>query len=188
MAVRSEAHCRDPLLRGLDHEDSFIRWTSALALARLFGPASLAHLKHRAEEAADDLERSAILAASIRAGQTERVDALQESLQKTGQLPQLRSIWKAEILDALRLGRPAQPELFDAWQEQALLSERSLRYFQEWGQAATSVHVVGSALVNILLLHVLMDVPGIVPGLLATVCWLIVFFNVRSAFDGVFRR
>ena len=48
--------------------------------------------------------------------------------------------------------------------------------------------LIGPVLVNILLFHVLMDLPGIVPGLLATVCWLIVFFNVRSAFEGVFRQ
>ncbi len=47
--------------------------------------------------------------------------------------------------------------------------------------------LIGPVLVNILLFHILMDLPGIVPGLLATVCWLIVFWHERSAFERLFR-
>ena len=48
--------------------------------------------------------------------------------------------------------------------------------------------LIGPVLVNILMFHILMDLQGIVPGLLATVCWFIVFWNVRSAFAGLFRK
>ena len=46
--------------------------------------------------------------------------------------------------------------------------------------------LLGPVIVNILLYHALMDPAGIVPGLVALVLWLIVFYNVRSAFAGVF--
>jgi hypothetical protein len=42
--------------------------------------------------------------------------------------------------------------------------------------------------VNILIVHVLMNPSGIVPGLIATVCWIIVFNSERHAFAGIFRR
>ena len=51
-----------------------------------------------------------------------------------------------------------------------------------------ALSMIGPVLVNILLFHVLMDLPGIVPGLLATACWLIVFWHERSAFERVFRK
>lgn len=43
-------------------------------------------------------------------------------------------------------------------------------------------------IVNILLFHLLMNPAGIVPGALVTICWLLVFSTVRSAFDGIFRQ
>ena len=51
-----------------------------------------------------------------------------------------------------------------------------------------ALSMIGPVLVNILLFHVLMDLPGIVPRLLATACWLIVFWHERSAFERVFRK
>jgi putative oxidoreductase len=48
--------------------------------------------------------------------------------------------------------------------------------------------LIAPVLVNILLFHITMNPSGIVPGAIATVCWLIVFSSVRSAFDGIFRH
>ncbi len=46
--------------------------------------------------------------------------------------------------------------------------------------------LLGPVIVNILLFHSLMAPSGIVPGLIALVLWLLVFYGVRSAFAGVF--
>jgi hypothetical protein len=48
--------------------------------------------------------------------------------------------------------------------------------------------LIAPVIVNILIFHVLMNPSGIVPGAIATVCWLIVFYSVRPAFAGIFRR
>jgi hypothetical protein len=47
--------------------------------------------------------------------------------------------------------------------------------------------LIGPVIVNILLVHVLMSPSSIVPGLFATVCWLIVFYRFRAAFAGIFQ-
>jgi putative oxidoreductase len=47
--------------------------------------------------------------------------------------------------------------------------------------------LIGPVIVNILLFHILMAPSGILPGALATVCWIIVAWNVRSAFAGIFQ-
>ncbi|MDB4872460.1 MAG: hypothetical protein JWL97_3464 [Gemmatimonadales bacterium] len=46
--------------------------------------------------------------------------------------------------------------------------------------------IAGPLLVNILLFHVLMDPHGIVPGLVATALWFIIFWRFRAAFSGIF--
>jgi len=48
--------------------------------------------------------------------------------------------------------------------------------------------LIGPIIFNILLFHVLMNPSGIVPGVIATVCWFIVFYSVRPAFDGILRH
>ena len=48
--------------------------------------------------------------------------------------------------------------------------------------------LIAPVLVNILLFHITMNPSGIVPGAIATVCWLIVFASVRPAFAGIFRQ
>ena len=48
--------------------------------------------------------------------------------------------------------------------------------------------LIGPVIVNILLVHVLMNPSGIVPGAIATVCWFVVFYSVRTAFAGIFRH
>lgn len=45
--------------------------------------------------------------------------------------------------------------------------------------------VIAPVIVNILTFHVLMDPAGIVPGAIMTVCWFVVFFHYRRAFDGI---
>lgn len=46
--------------------------------------------------------------------------------------------------------------------------------------------VAGPIIVNILLFHALMDPPGIVPGLVVTALWFVVFWHFRAAFYGIF--
>lgn len=46
--------------------------------------------------------------------------------------------------------------------------------------------VIAPVIFNILLFHVLMNPSGIVPGAIATICWVVVFYSVRSAFAGIF--
>ena len=48
--------------------------------------------------------------------------------------------------------------------------------------------MLAPVLVNILLFHMTMDLKGIVPGIIATICWLLVFSRVRPAFAGLFQR
>ena len=48
--------------------------------------------------------------------------------------------------------------------------------------------LTGPVIVNILLFHLSMDPAGIVPGAIAAVCWLLVFYRVRHVFAGIFRH
>ena len=45
--------------------------------------------------------------------------------------------------------------------------------------------IAGPLIVNILLFHGLMDPGGIVPGLVVTALWFIIFWRFRGAFDGI---
>ena len=45
--------------------------------------------------------------------------------------------------------------------------------------------IAGPLIVNILLFHALMDPGGIVPGLVVTVLWFVVFWHFRAAFYGI---
>jgi putative oxidoreductase len=45
--------------------------------------------------------------------------------------------------------------------------------------------LIGPVIFNILVFHLLMNLSGIVPGAIATVCWFLVFSSVRPAFDGI---
>src|SRR5580693_9060007 len=45
--------------------------------------------------------------------------------------------------------------------------------------------VAGPLIVNILLFHALMDPKGIVPGLVVTALWFVIFWHFRAAFYGV---
>src|SRR5689334_8711579 len=46
--------------------------------------------------------------------------------------------------------------------------------------------IAGPLIVNILLFHGLMDPGGIVPGLVVTALWFVIFWQFRAAFDGIF--
>ncbi len=46
--------------------------------------------------------------------------------------------------------------------------------------------LVGPVVVNILMFHALMAPAGILPGLVVSILWSIVFFRVRTAFGGIF--
>jgi hypothetical protein len=46
--------------------------------------------------------------------------------------------------------------------------------------------VAGPLIVNILLFHALMDPGGIVPGLVVTALWFIIYWQFRAAFFGIF--
>jgi putative oxidoreductase len=46
--------------------------------------------------------------------------------------------------------------------------------------------IAGPIIVNILLFHALMDPGGIVPGLVVTVLWFVVYWQFRAAFYGIF--
>jgi len=48
--------------------------------------------------------------------------------------------------------------------------------------------LIGPVIVNILLFHVSMNLSGIVPGALATVCWIVMFYRFRANFAGIFER
>ena len=52
--------------------------------------------------------------------------------------------------------------------------------------APLALTIAGPIIVNILLFHALMDPSGIVPGLVVTVLWFLVFWQFRAAFYGVF--
>ena len=46
--------------------------------------------------------------------------------------------------------------------------------------------VAGPLIVNILLFHALMDPGGIVPGLVVTALWFVIYWQFRAAFFGIF--
>jgi len=47
--------------------------------------------------------------------------------------------------------------------------------------------LIGPVIFNILIFHLAMNLSGIVPGAIATICWFLVFNSVRPAFDGILR-
>jgi len=48
--------------------------------------------------------------------------------------------------------------------------------------------LIAPVIVNILLFHLSMDPRGIVPGVIAAVCWLLVFCRFWPVFAGIFRH
>jgi hypothetical protein len=129
LALKGDDRCRKELIEHLDDPDPFNRWTSALALARLLGPESRAYLEHRAEDAGDPMERCAMHAAMIRAGDHDKAKVLHEALQAAVTMPQLYSIWKLEILDAFRIVNTFDARAFSLWRNATQVGTRQLQYF-----------------------------------------------------------
>ena len=48
--------------------------------------------------------------------------------------------------------------------------------------------LIAPVIVNILLFHALMAPSGILPGIFATVFWIVVAYSLRSAFAGIFQQ
>jgi HEAT repeat protein len=129
LAFKGDDRCRKELIERLDDPRPYNRWTSALALARLLGPESRPYLDHRAEDAGDDLERCGMYAAVIRAGDHEKVSALQEALCASTTLPLLYSVWKLELLDAFRVAKAFDERVFPLWRQASQVGARQLQYF-----------------------------------------------------------
>ena len=51
--------------------------------------------------------------------------------------------------------------------------------------APLALTVAGPLIVNILLFHALMDPGGILPGLVVTALWFVIFWQFRAAFFGI---
>jgi hypothetical protein len=117
------------LIDELDHAEPYHRWTAALALVRILGPGSRSYLDGRAEDAGDAVERCAMYAAQIRAGDHGKVRSLHEALQATALISVLRPVWKLEILDALRAPGDLDPRAFSLWRAAAGVGTRQLQYF-----------------------------------------------------------
>jgi uncharacterized membrane protein YphA (DoxX/SURF4 family) len=48
--------------------------------------------------------------------------------------------------------------------------------------------LLAPVLFNILVFHLCFQPAGLAPGLVATALWFVIFYHVRSAFDGIFAR
>jgi hypothetical protein len=129
LAMRGDDRGRAALELGLDAASPFKRWSSALALARLLGSKGRELLEHRGEDAADSMERCAMSAALVRCGDHSKVKLLHEALTEALQLPLLRTIWKVDILDALRLVPAFDNRAFGLWRVAAQLGARQVQYF-----------------------------------------------------------
>lgn len=141
VALRGDNRYQKTLIERLDDSNPFHRWTSALALARLLGRKARAYLEHRAEDAGDVIERCGMYAAIIRAGDHEKAHALHDALTEATDLPWLPSIWKLEILDALRTVKIFDGRAFPLWRDANQVGKRQLQYFDALvpGTASSSV-------------------------------------------------
>jgi hypothetical protein len=137
LALKGDNRCQAQLIHRLDDAQPYNRWIAALALSRLLGRGSRQYLEHRAEDAGDDLERCALLAASIRAGDHTKANDLHQALQVPWALSRLRSVWKIEILDAFRTTTNFDPRAFDLWREATALSGRMIQHFDNISPVGT---------------------------------------------------
>lgn len=136
LALKGDDRCSKELIDRLDDPRDYNRWTAALALARLLGPESRSYLEHRAEDAGDDLERCGMYAAVIRAGDHEKAGALHEALRASTTLPLLYSVWKLEILDAIRIAKTFDERAFPLWRKASQVGTRQLQYFDNLSSLA----------------------------------------------------
>lgn len=115
LAMAEEPHVETALIDQLDSADSFARWTSALSLARLLGEQARPELANRFEDADDPIERCAMLAALIHAGDVAKLPMLHNSLQTADRFTNLRSVWRVAILSAFRNQPTFDPRAFELW-------------------------------------------------------------------------
>lgn len=136
-AFRGDYRFQKALVEQLDDPNPFTRWTSALALARLLGPKARVYLEHRVEDAGDATERCGMYAAIIRAGDHEKGYALHHALTEAPDVSSLPSIWKLEILDALRIVKIFDGRAFPLWLDAYRVGKRQLQFFDAMISAST---------------------------------------------------
>jgi len=129
MALRGERRIEDSLVRRLDDDDPFQRWTAALALARLLGSESRRHLEGRAEGASDDLERCGMLAAALRAGDDSAAARLHGALQSVP-LDLVQPVWQLELLDAFHAAGRFDERTVRLWRTAAAINPRKVQYLE----------------------------------------------------------
>ncbi len=129
LALRGERRIENLLVSRLDDNDPFHRWTAALALARLLGPASRDLLQGRDEEASDELERCGMAAAALRSGDEGAAERLHAALQAFGTLSRVQSVWQIELLEAFRTGSEFNERAVRLWRAAVGMNPRKLQYF-----------------------------------------------------------
>ncbi|MCG8430172.1 MAG: TIR domain-containing protein, partial [Candidatus Omnitrophica bacterium] len=132
LALKGDNRCQAELIERLDDNEPFNRWAAALALVRLLGFKSLTYLEYRAEDAGDTMERCAMYAAIVRAGDDSKARDLHEALQSERYFAQLRSVWKIEILDSFRNLSTFDTRAFPLWRAATQLGDRQLQYFDSF--------------------------------------------------------
>lgn len=129
LAIVGDARIEAALVEGLDSESSYVRWISALALARLAGAAARPHLAGRAEEAGDQFERCALHAAMVHAGDGTQLAALHQALCRFPQLPGLRSIWREAMLSAFSYPNDFDSRALPLWCAAARVDPKTLEAY-----------------------------------------------------------
>lgn len=130
LALKGDDRGRAQLIDGLDDSAPFIRWTSALALARLLGAKARPYLEGRDHHAEIPFERAAMYAAMVRAGDHEKAGQLHYTLQGIPDLVELMSVWKLEVVDAFRDVKTFDHRAFSLWRQAARVGGRQLQYFE----------------------------------------------------------
>ena len=115
LAVVGDKSVKAALINQLDSKHSMARWSAALGLARMLGPESRHEIEGRLEESDNALERSAIAASLVFAGDVRRIEDLHAQLCETPQLVSLSSVWSAAILSAFKAAPSFEPRAFDLW-------------------------------------------------------------------------
>lgn len=130
LALKGDHRCRNDLINGLDDSSPFVRWASALALARLLGPKARTDVEQRAEAAELPFERAAMYAAMVRAGDHEKAEDLHDALQEATDAVQVLSVWKLEVVDAFRNVETFDHRAFSLWRQATRVGARQFQYFE----------------------------------------------------------
>lgn len=108
---------KENILNYLNSDKQFTRGIAALCLSRLLGEEALPILKDREEEAKDHHEEAFLLVSQINSGHYEKINKLNEVLQKNSEFVLLRKIWKREILNAFFIVEGEDSERGKLWCE-----------------------------------------------------------------------